>query len=478
MGNEGSETPDSTGEVGEGEPVPTQRREAGVREIEPLGGNMAGTQEPEGMSTKVQRIAELARAYPARAFVSLAHVMDRAWLYEAYRRTRKDGAVGIDGQTAAMYEADLDANLADLLERLKSGRYRAPAVRRVQIPKADGRKRPIGIPTLEDKVAQRAVVMVLEAIYEQDFLACSYGFRPGRSPQQALDALWSHLKAMRGGWVVEIDIQSFFDELDKGALREMLDERVRDGVIRKLIDKWLTAGVVENGQVLRPEKGTPQGGVISPLLANIYLHVVLDRWFSQEVKPRLQGRGELIRYADDAVMVFANERDARRVMAVLPKRMTRFGLRLHPEKTKLLSFRPRPPQTGGGEGGRSFDFLGFTHFWALNRHGYWVVKQKTASGRLQRSLDAIKAYCRRYRHRPVWEQHRALSLMLRGHYGYFGRAGNHAALARLHTHTRLIWVKWLGRRSQRSRLSWTKAGAILSRFPLPRPRTAWSGGVT
>ena len=294
MGSEGSEAPDSTGEVGEGEPVPTQRREAGVREIEPLGGNMAGTQEPEGMSTRDQRIAELARANPARAFVSLAHVMDRAWLYEAYRRTRKDGAVGIDGQTAAMYEADLDANLADLLERLKSGRYRAPAVRRVQIPKADGRKRPIGIPTLEDKVAQRAVTMVLEAVYEQDFLDCSYGFRAGRSPHQALDALRNHLKAMGGGWVIEIDIQSFFDELDKGALRGMLDERVRDGVIRKVIDKWLTAGAVENGQVTRPEKGTPQGGVISPLLANIYLHVVLDRWFDQAVKPRLQGRGELM----------------------------------------------------------------------------------------------------------------------------------------------------------------------------------------
>ena len=439
---------------------------------------MTGAQEPDGMSTKVQRIAELARAHPARAFVSLAHVMDRAWLYEAYRRTRKDGAVGIDGQTAAMYEADLDANLKDLLERLKSGRYRAPAVRRVQIPKADGRKRPIGIPTLEDKVAQRAVVMVLEALYEQDFLDCSYGFRSGRSPHQALDALRNHLKAMGGGWVVEIDIRSFFDELDKGALRGMLDERVRDGVIRKLIDKWLTAGVVENGQVVRPEKGTPQGGVISPLLANIYLHVVLDRWFGQEVKPRLQGRGELIRFADDAVMVFANERDARRVMDVLPKRMVRFGLRLHPEKTKLLSFRPRPPQADGEKGVRSFDFLGFTHYWARNRRGFWVVKQKTASGRLQRSLDAIKAYCRTCRHRPVWEQHRVLSLILRGRYGYFGRAGNHAALARFHAHTRLIWVKWLGRRSQRARMSWAKAGAILSRFPLPRPRTAWSGGVT
>lgn len=439
---------------------------------------MAGTQEPGEMSTKLQRIAELASAYPERSFVSLAHVMDQAWLREAYRRTRKEGATGIDGQTARSYEADLEGNLSDLLERLKSGRYRAPSVRRVQIPKGDGQTRPIGIPTLEDKVAQRAVAMVLEPLYEQDFLDCSYGFRPGRSPHQALDAVRGSLMAMGGGWVVEVDIRAFFDELDRECLREVLDERVRDGVLRRLIDKWLKAGVVEHGQTYRPTRGTPQGGVISPLLANIYLHAALDRWFDNAVRPRLQGRGELVRFADDAVMVFANERDARRVMAVLAKRLARFGLRLHPEKTRLLCFRPRIPRSGRCGGARSFDFLGFTHFWARSRRGRWVVKQKTASARFQRALDAIQTFCKTHRHWPIAAQHRALSRMLAGHYAYFGRAGNHAALVRLQGHAQRLWVKWLERRSQRGRMPWSKAGAILCRFPLPRPWTAWSVRVT
>lgn len=435
---------------------------------------MTGTQEPGFVSTKSWRIAGLARAHPERSFVSLAHVMDQDWLREAYRRTRKDGAAGIDGQTAAAYEADLEANLADLLERLKSGRYQAPPVRRVQIPKGDGRTRGIGIPTLEDKVAQRAVAMVLEPLYEQDFRACSHGFRPGRNPHQALDSMRGDLMAMDGGWVVEIDIRAFFDEMDRDVLREVLDERVRDGVLRRLIDKWLKAGVVEDGQLSRPTRGTPQGGVLSPLLANIYLDAALDRWFEGQVKPCLHGRGELTRFADDAVMVFATERDARRVMKALPKRMARFGLRLHPEKTRLLPFFPPGKGKGPQRGSRSFDFLGFTHFWARSRRSRWVVKQKTASDRLQRSLDAIQAYCRANRHRPLAEQHRVLSRMLEGHYAYFGRAGNHDALNRLRTYAQRAWVKWLERRSQRGRMPWKKAMAILACFPLPRPRTAWS----
>lgn len=402
--------------------------------------------------------------------------MDVEWLREAYRQTRKDGAVGVDRCTAKMYETDLDANLADLLSRLKSGRYRAPPVRRVWIPKGDGRSRPIGIPTLEDKVAQRAVAMILEPLYEQDFLDCSYGFRRSRSPQQALDALRSRIMAMGGGWVIEIDIRSFFDEIDHGCLRQMLGERVSDGVIRRLIDQWLKAGVMEDGQIQRSQRGTPQGGVISPLLANIYLHAVLDRWFTNDVLPCLQGRGELIRFADDAVLVFANERDAHRVMAVLPKRAARFGLHLSEEKTQLLSFRP-PPQSEPRPGERSFDFLGFSHYWARSRRGRWVVKQKTASSRIQRSLNAIKAYCRTHRHQALAVQQKALSSKLLGHYAYFGRAGNYAALLRLYDQTRTTWVKWLGRRSQKARMSWVKAEQILNRFPLPRPRTVWSHNV-
>lgn len=432
---------------------------------------MAGTQEPGNVSTRSRRIAELARAHPERSFVSLAHVIDQDWMREAYRRTRRDGAAGIDGQTAAAYEAQLESNLAGLLERLKSGQYRAPPVRRVRIPKGNGDSRPIGIPTFEDKIAQRAVAMVLEPLYEQDFRDCSYGFRPRRNPHQALDAVRDSVMRRGGAWVLEVDIRSFFDELDRGVLRQVLDERVRDGVVRRLIDKWLKAGVIEDGDYHRPSQGTPQGGVISPLLANIYLHTVLDQWFEDEVKPRLHNDGELVRFADDAVMVFASERDARRVMAVLSKRMARFGLRLHPDKTRLVAFRPKARASGE----RSFDFLGFRHFWARGRRGRWAVKQKTASDRLQRSVDAVQRYCRRHRHRPLTEQYRVLSRLLQGHYAYFGRPGNHDAMNRLRTYVQRIWLKWLERRSQRGGMPWKKAARILDSFPLPRPRTAWSG---
>ncbi|WP_437475749.1 reverse transcriptase domain-containing protein [Sorangium sp. So ce1014] len=261
---------------------------------------MKETPGSQNISTKLEQIAKLAREAPGTAFTTLAHHIDIEWLREAYRRTRKDGAVGVDGQTADEYAAHLEDNLRSLHERAKSGTYRAPPVRRVLIPKGDGSQtRPIGIPTFEDKVLQRAVVMVLEAIYEQDFLHGSYGFRRGRSAHQALHALRDQVMRMGGGWVLEVDIRKFFDTLDHGHLQEILRRRVRDGVLLRLIGKWLHAGVLESGAVSFPESGSPQGGVISPLLSNVYLHEVLDVWFEQEVKPRLQGRAFLIRYADD-----------------------------------------------------------------------------------------------------------------------------------------------------------------------------------
>ena len=251
------------------------------------------------ISTRIQRIAELAREHPERRFRSIHHAIDIKWLQEAHRRTRKDGAVGIDAQTAADYAADLEGNLEGLLDRLKTGTYRAPNLRRAHIPKDGGKTRPIGIPTFEDKVLQTAIRMLMESIYEQDFEHCSWGFRPGRSAHGALDALWKSVMSMRGAWVVEVDIESFFDTLDHVHLRDFLDRRVTDGVLRRAIHKWLKAGVLEDGRVYRPTSGTPQGGAISPLLANIYLHEVLDTWFVREVQPRLYGRAELIRYADD-----------------------------------------------------------------------------------------------------------------------------------------------------------------------------------
>ena len=294
---------------------------------------MTGTLGREVISTRQRKIAERAQREPKLTLTTLAHHIDEVWMREAYRRTRKDAAAGVDGVTAAQYEADLETNLTGLLERFKSGRYRAPAVRRVHLEKPGTSKtRPIGIPTLEDKILQRAVLMVLEPVYEQDFLDCSYGFRPGRGAHQALQALWDGLMEFGGGWVIDLDIEDFFGSVDWGHLRSFLDRRVRDGVIRRAIGKWLNAGVREAGKLSYPQRGTPQGGVISATLSNVYLHEVLDLWFEHEVKPRLRGRAFEVRYADDAVLVFEHEDDARRVVAVLAKRLEKYGLRLHREK--------------------------------------------------------------------------------------------------------------------------------------------------
>jgi group II intron reverse transcriptase/maturase len=408
----------------------------------------------------------VAEEAPGMVFTTLAHHIDLELLREAYRRTRKDGAVGVDRQTAEEYAASLEENLAALHERLKAGTYVAPPVKRVHIPKGDGGKtRPIGIPTFEDKVLQRAVAMVLEAVYEQDFLDCSFGFRPRRSAHQALDLLWE--RAMAGGTVIlEVDIQAFFDSLDHGHLRSFLDLRVRDGVIRRVIDKWLKAGVMEEGSVSYPEAGTPQGGVISPLLANVYLHEVIDKWFASEVKPRLSGDAHLVRYADDFVIVFTRAGDARRVLDVLPRRLGRYGLTLHPTKTRLVRFRPPGP---GRDDPGTFDFLGFTYLWGRSRKGSWVIKRKTARGRFNRALKRITEWCKLHRHDPAREQHRYLSQAVRGHYGYFGITGNSRAIARFTYGVVLVWLKWLQRRSQRA-MTLERKAALLKRFPLPPPR--------
>ena len=438
---------------------------------------MARTSDLGSVSTRLHRIAELARRAPEMVIVTLAHHIDLAWMYEAYRQTRKDGAAGSDEVTAAEYAEDLDGNLRSLLERFKSGSYFAPPVRRVQIPKGDGSKtRPIGIPTFEDKVLQRAVLMVLEAVYEQDFCDFSYGFRPKRSAHQALDSLWNRLMEVHGGWVLEADISSFFDTLDHKILRSFLDQRVRDGVIRKMIDKWLKAGVLEDGQLRRIEEGTPQGGVISPLLANIYLHEVLDRWFVEQVRPRMRNPAHLIRYADDFVIVFADESDARRVMEVLPKRFARYGLGLHPEKTRLIEYGRTQGLRKGGSGGKppTFDFLGFTHYWGKSRKGTLVVKRKTARTRFSRAMKRVALWCKRNRHRPIEEQQRYLSAVLLGHFSYYGITGNGKAINLYREQLRRIWHYWLRRRSQRRCLTWDRFARLQKRFPLPPPKVLHS----
>ena len=298
---------------------------------------------PESVSTKQERIAELARGNPAMAITSLNHHLDYEWMRYAYECTRKDGATGVDGRSAEDYAANLEHNLLDLMDRLKSGRYRAPPVRRHYIDKRDGGKRGLGIPTFEDKVAGRAIVMLLEPIYEQDFHACSFGFRPRRSAHEALQAVRGAIMEGDQWWVLDVDVHKYFDSIDKARLRELLDRRVTDGVVRKLIDKWLKAGVLEAGQVHYPDTGTPQGHVVSPLLANIFLHHVLDEWFAQQVQPHLRGTSTLVRFCDDFVVLLKHKDDAERLLAVLGKRLRKFGLQLHPEKTRMVDFRRRAP---------------------------------------------------------------------------------------------------------------------------------------
>ena len=429
---------------------------------------MRETRSSPTVSTKLQRIAEAARQRPERAFTTLAHHIDIDWLREAYRRTRKDGATGIDGQTSEAYAANLEENLRSLLDRFKSGVYRAPPVRRVHIPKGDGSQtRPIGIPTFEDKVLQRAVAMLLEAIYEQDFLACSYGFRPGRSAHQALEAVRDATMPVGGGWVLDVDVSKFFDTLDHECLLRVVRRRVRDGVLLRSIGKWLNAGVMERGSLTYPDSGTPQGGVISPLLANVYLHEVLDEWFHRDVLPRLKGRARLVRYADDLIVVFARADDARRVLDVLPRRLGKYGLTLHPDKTRLVDFRRR--DRGNLEGPATFDFLGFTHHWGTSLRGKWLVKQRTGKDRFSRALHRVREWCRAHRHDPIRAQQQALAQKLRGHYGYFGVSSNIRALDRFYRETRRIWQKWLSRRSHTGYVDWSRMLALLERFPLPRP---------
>ena len=425
--------------------------------------------------TKLERIAALAKSKPGVPLTTLAHHIDIDWLREAYRLTRKDGARGVDGQSAQQYAEKLEENLQSLLERAKSGTYRAPPVRRVHIPKGDGKQtRPIGIPTFEDKILQRAVAMVLEAVYEQSFHDFSYGFRPRRSAHQACDALQHESVKMAGGWVVEVDIARFFDTLDHGHLRTVLHQRVRDGVILRLIGKWLNAGIMEGLALSHPDSGTPQGGVISPLLANIYLHEVLDEWFVHEVVPRLKGKAILVRYADDFVMVFARKDDAQRVFEVLPKRFGKYGLTLHPEKTRLVPFHRPGRDDGDDDGPGTFDFLGFTHYWSLSRSGKWVVKKRTAKDRFSRALRRIRDWCRTRRHASVEAQHRALVRKLNGHYAYYGVTSNFGALARFRYEVRRIWRKWLSRRSWKGRFGWASLWGLLERLPLPAARVVHS----
>lgn len=420
------------------------------------------------MSPQLLKVVERARSEPEGRFHSLAHLIDVPALARAYGRMRKDAAVGVDGVTKEQYGQELESNLQDLHARLVSMRYRHRPILRVHIPKGQGKTRPIGISAFEDKLVQDAVREVLEAIYEQDFSDCSYGFRPRRSAHDAVRTLDRIVHRGEVNWILEADIKSFFDSVDRSALSRMLQTRVADGSLLRLIGKCLHAGVLDGAEITEPETGTAQGSVLSPILGNVYLHHVLDLWFEREVKPRLRGKATLIRYCDDFLIGFEREDDARRVQAVLGKRMERFGLTLHPDKTRLLAFGK--PSAGSSKGPGTFDFLGFTFYWKRTRSGRWGLACKTRSASLRRAIASVYDWCQRYRHQPVKVQHAALCRRIQGHFNYFGVSGNSRSLLLVAAAGKRSWYKWLCRRSQRKRLTWDRFHALMVRLPLPRPR--------
>jgi group II intron reverse transcriptase/maturase len=431
---------------------------------------MANAQTLGKMSPQLLKVVERAKREPEGRFNSLAHLIDVPALERAYRRMRKDAAVGVDGVTKDDYGQDLERNLRGLHERMKAKRYRHQPIRRVHIPKGQGKTRPIGVAAFEDKLVQDVIREVLEAIYEQDFLDCSHGFRPKRSTHDAIRTLDRIVHRGEVNWILEADVLSFFDSLDRKKLKEMLEIRVADGSLLRLIGKCLHVGVLDGVELSTSESGTAQGSVLSPLLGNVYLHYTLDLWFEQEVKPRLRGRATLVRYCDDFVIGFEREDDARRVMAVLGKRLGRFGLALHPDKTRLIPFRRPPAGQKDGKGPATFDFLGFTLYWARSSKGRWGMFCKTRSASLRRAIQSVYQWCRRHRHHSVKDQHAALTRRIQGHFNYFGVSGNFRSLLLIIEQAKRSWYKWLCRRSQRKRLTWERFMDLLRDFPLPTPR--------
>lgn len=429
------------------------------------------------------RLAELAKEDPDRKFFSIAHLLTPQALYGAFLSLRKDASAGVDRVTYADYGKQAHQNIEELHEKLKSKTYRVQPLRRIYIPKEDGKaERPISIPSLEDKIVQKAMVDLLSPIYEQDFLDCSYGFRPRRGAQEALDEVGRVLCREPISCVLELDIQSYFDSIVREQLMEMIEGRISDASILKLIRKFINVGVIDAGRLLLSETGTGQGQVISPLLANVYLHFVLDEWIEREVKPRLRGKVFLIRYADDAVLCFQYREDAEKVLNVLPKRFAKYGLTLHPEKTRLVAFGREALASARRAGTKpdTFDFLGFTHKCARSRRGWFTVHVKTMKKRLRRSLKRVAEWCQTHRHYDVKWQQGTLNAKLRGHYQYYGRPTNHRSLWQFYRGVRRTWKKWLGRRTRGRKFTWEKYANLLHRHPLLRPRItrSWAGAAS
>jgi group II intron reverse transcriptase/maturase len=431
---------------------------------------MNDTTRSTNISTQLRQIAEQAKREPSLVFTTLAHRMDVECLREAYRRLRKDAAPGISGVTAKEYGRNLEANLQDLHARLKGRSYTAPMIKRVWIDKDKGKKRPIGLSEIEDKIVQKAVTMWMGAVYEQDFYPFSYGFRENKSAHEAIREIRANCMEQNIGWIYDADITGFFDNIDRKWLRSFIKQRVNDGGLLRLIGKWLNAGVLDGEQITFSEKGTPQGGIVSPLLANIYLHHVLDDWFEREVKPQMRGRSFIVRFADDFVIGCEREDDAKRIAEILPKRFEQFGLTIHPQKSRLLSFGKPKYDKEITRGDNTFDFLGFTHYWARSRQGNWVIKRKTSSKRVRKTIVALREWCRQNRHRPLEEQYRILSWKLRGHFQYFGVRCNLRAMAAVLHFVRRGWKFWLSRRCHKKAMDWGKFEKLLESMPLPLPK--------
>ena len=418
----------------------------------------------EKVLTVEMQIAERSRKHPKAALTNLHQFIDEAMLAESFAGLNKKGASGVDAETWQDYDRQKVERIPELLNAFKKGRYRAPHIRRTYIPKGDGKLRPLGIPTTEDKILQSAVKRVLTPVYEQLFYPTSYGFRGGKSQHQALDKLFEEVSFKGKRYIIDADMQNYFGTINHQRLREFLDQRINDGVIRKMIDKWLKAGVLEEGTVEYPKEGAPQGGTLSPLLSNIYLHYVLDEWFIDTVQPLLNGESFLIRFADDFLLGFTKKEDAIRVLEVLPKRLGKYGLTLHPEKTKLIEL-----DEDKENGERSFDFLGLTHYMGKSLKGNRILKRKTSSKKFSGAMKRMNGWIKENRQGVIGGIIAELNLKLRGHYVYYGITFNSRGIRSYYEQTKRSLFKWLNRRGGK-RMNWEAYTQLLRTIPLEKPK--------
>lgn len=420
----------------------------------------------KGVLTVEMQIAERAKKFPDQALINLHKFIDEALLYECFNGLNKKGASGVDRETWAMYDIQKGERIPELLNGFKSGRYRAPNIRRAYIPKGDDQMRPLGIPTVEDRLLQTAVSKVLTPVYEAIFYDSSYGFRPGRSQHQALEKLFHEVSFGGMRYIIDADIKDYFGSISHRQLREFLDLRINDGVVRRVLHKWLKAGVLEDGNVEYPTEGTPQGGSISPLLSNLYLHYVLDEWFIEQIQPLLKGKSFIIRFADDFLLGFTNKEDAIRVMKVLPKRFGKYGLTLHPDKTRLVELGERDRDKTN-----TFDFLGFTHYIGNSRKGKPILKRKTSSRKFRAAVRRLDDWLRNNRHKKVGFVIDQLNLKLRGHYGYYGVTFNFKKVSDFYEQTKRRLQFWLNRRGGRRICNWDRFTKLICEwFPLLKPK--------